>query len=86
MGGWAVHSHYIVKPNLVLRLGWDFDNLNLNIIQTSKWRGFKENVFKKYLSSDKNCYNSTDFQDFFQKFGLTLYIYETEIFQNNLFN
>ena len=24
MGG--LHSHYIVKPNLVLRLGWGFDN------------------------------------------------------------
>ena len=82
-GGGGLQSNFIVKPNLVLRLGWDFDNLNLNIIKTSKWRG---NVFKKYLSSDKNCYNSTDFQDFFEKFGLTLYIYETEIFQNNLFN
>ena len=25
--GWSVHSHYIVKPNLVLRLGWGFDNI-----------------------------------------------------------
>ena len=29
--GWGgvggLHSHYIVKPNLVLRLGWGFDNL-----------------------------------------------------------
>ena len=25
MGG-GLHSHYIVKPNLVLRLGWGFDN------------------------------------------------------------
>ena len=25
-GGWGVHSHYVVKPNLVLRLGWGFDN------------------------------------------------------------
>ena len=32
-GGWdgvggvgGLHSHYIVKPNLVLRLGWGFDN------------------------------------------------------------
>ena len=24
--GWGVQSHYIVKPNLVLRLGWGFDN------------------------------------------------------------
>ena len=24
--GWGLHSHYIVKPNLVLRLGWGFDN------------------------------------------------------------
>ena len=24
---WGLHSHYIVKPNLVLRLGWGFDNL-----------------------------------------------------------
>ena len=45
--GWGLHSHYIVKPNLVLRLGWGFDNrfvknrvggrvVNLNL----------ENVFK----------------------------------------
>ena len=25
--GWGLHSHYIVKPNLVLRLGWGFDNI-----------------------------------------------------------
>ena len=25
--GWGSHSHYVVKPNLVLRLGWGFDNL-----------------------------------------------------------
>ena len=25
-GLWCFHSHFIVKPNLVLRLGWDFDN------------------------------------------------------------
>ena len=24
-GWWGLHSHYIVKPNLVLRLGWGFD-------------------------------------------------------------
>ena len=24
--GWVVQSHFIVKPNLVLRLGWGFDN------------------------------------------------------------
>ena len=27
-GGWGVRSHYIVKPNLVLRLGWGFDKNN----------------------------------------------------------
>ena len=26
-GWWGVQSHFIVKPNLVLRLGWGFDNL-----------------------------------------------------------
>ena len=25
--GWGLHSHYVVKPNLVLGLGWGFDNL-----------------------------------------------------------
>ena len=25
--GWGLHSHFIVKPNLVLRFGWGFDNL-----------------------------------------------------------
>ena len=23
--GWGLHSHYVVKPNLVLRLGWGSD-------------------------------------------------------------
>ena len=23
--GWCLQSHFIVKPNLVLRLGWGFD-------------------------------------------------------------
>ena len=26
--GGGVHSHYIVKPNLVLRLGWGFDKIS----------------------------------------------------------
>ena len=27
-GGWVgVQSHFMVKPNLVLRLGWRFDNI-----------------------------------------------------------
>ena len=28
--GWGgvVQSHFIVKPNIVLRLGWGFDNYN----------------------------------------------------------
>ena len=25
--GWCLHSHSIAKPNLVLRLGWGFDNI-----------------------------------------------------------
>ena len=28
----GLHSHYIVKPNLVFRLGWGFDNLNQPIV------------------------------------------------------
>ena len=33
MGGWVgvVQSHFMVKPNLVMRLGWDFDNSPKNI-------------------------------------------------------
>ena len=27
--GWGVHSHYVVKPNIVLRLGWGFDNIQV---------------------------------------------------------
>ena len=26
VGGWCLQSHFIVKPYLVLRLGWGFDN------------------------------------------------------------
>ena len=26
-----MHSHYIVKPNLVLRLGWGFDNFTIEL-------------------------------------------------------
>ena len=29
-GGGVVHSHFIVKPNLVLRLGWGFDNKSVH--------------------------------------------------------
>ena len=28
-GGWGLQSYFIVKPNLVLRLGWGFDNFDL---------------------------------------------------------
>ena len=37
--GWGVHSHYIVRPNLVLRLGWGFDNIEASVIITkcSSW-------------------------------------------------
>ena len=28
VGGWGLRSHYIVKPNLVLMLGWGFDNMD----------------------------------------------------------
>ena len=32
-GGWGLQSHFHVKPNLVLRLGWGFDKmLTLKII------------------------------------------------------
>ena len=27
-----MHSHYIVKPNLVLRLGWGFDNIGTQVL------------------------------------------------------
>ena len=29
VGGVVVQSHFIVKPNLLLRLGWGFDNKTL---------------------------------------------------------
>ena len=29
----VVHSHFIVKPNLVLRLGWGFDNIAVWLAQ-----------------------------------------------------
>ena len=32
-GGWGgaggLQSHFVVKPNIVLRLGWGFDNSNI---------------------------------------------------------
>ena len=47
--GWGVQSHFQVKPNLVLRLGWGFDNtlmsmlllwvLKLNVTLFCDWSG-----------------------------------------------
>ena len=34
--GWGLHSHYIVKPNLVLRLGWGFDNTHASFQSSRK--------------------------------------------------
>ena len=28
MGGWGVQSHFRVKPNHLVRLGWGFDNID----------------------------------------------------------
>ena len=30
-GGWGLQNNIMVKPNLVLRLGWGFDNSHMNI-------------------------------------------------------
>ena len=37
--GGVVQSHFIVRPNLVLRLGWGFDNIEASVIITkcSSW-------------------------------------------------
>ena len=32
-GGWGLQSHFIVKPNLVLRLRWGFDNCDISYIR-----------------------------------------------------
>ena len=31
-GGWGLQSHFIVKSNLVLRLGWGFDNIEMELL------------------------------------------------------
>ena len=49
VGGWGVHSHYIVKPNLVLRLGWGFDNMACVLFVSSNTFLSLE-IFLKYIS------------------------------------
>ena len=48
-----MHSHYIVKPNLVLRLGWGFDNLPTTIYQIKSSKLNLDNLFK--LDVDRVC-------------------------------
>ena len=52
MGGWGgvVQSHFIVKANLVLRLGWGFDNKgNLEKLNTGCKQHFFLDLFAQYL-------------------------------------
>ena len=61
---WGVHSHYVVKPNLVLRLGWGFDKyVSLQHLSTSAIShllltqflpNFKGRFLRPYLT-DANC-------------------------------
>ena len=39
--GWGVQSHYRVKPNLVLRLGWGFDNKMVSLKYQKVYRSQK---------------------------------------------
>ena len=34
--GWGLQSNFVVKPNLVLRLGWGFDNMYVKSLKTDK--------------------------------------------------
>ena len=44
VGGVVVQSHFIVKPNLVLRLGWGFDNSKKSFFD---WGLFCRGLFVK---------------------------------------
>ena len=46
--GWGVHSHYVVKPNLVLWLGWGFDK---NMSLKSAWLNSQQTIDMVLLTS-----------------------------------
>ena len=54
--GWGVHSHYIVKPNLMMTLGWGFDNTlkqavaELGQAQLQLGLGCTSMINKKYMA------------------------------------
>ena len=59
--GWGVHSHYVVKPNLVLRLGWGFDK-NFRIAEIigqhhSIWSLPIVNVLTIFCGNSKQFHN-----------------------------
>ena len=46
--GWVVQSHCIVKPNLVVRLGWGFDNVKDKV----KAKAHKTSLHTKEILGD----------------------------------
>ena len=56
--GWGLHSYYIVKPNLVLRLGWGFDkNLLLQkLLSLVCYLRISHKNWKLIFNLDKNSH------------------------------
>ena len=51
MGG--LHSHFIVKPNLVLRLGWGFDNRSSELSKPARAKIF---LYWSLTLKTKSCF------------------------------
>ena len=62
---WGLHSHYIVKPNLVLRLGWGFDNKHKKsskILESVE----KESILKRQPYLKENIFHKNECQLLFK--------------------
>ena len=53
--GWGLHSHYIVNPNLVLRLDWGFDNTKM-----LQWLQLLERITKDVQPISANIVNTVE--------------------------
>ena len=56
--GWGVQSHFIVKPNLVLRLGWGFDNYLEILLKRAHWiqgGSYWRHVYSNHSAGADDC-------------------------------
>ena len=58
VGWWGLQSHFIVKPNLVLRLGWGFDKIGsvtAEILLTLSFCGGVVGGAESFYSQTQHC-------------------------------